>query len=132
MAMGDLLAEEVRRVLEMEKIEVDVVIPVSLPSATYSTSLTRPLGARHITCSSIKPCTKTQPPLPRRICEEPIRRPNLHHAWSTNAVGGVLLLCIFRSISHSRRKNVRRKLNAMALEFSGKSVLIVDGEPTRL
>jgi hypothetical protein len=28
----------------------------------------------------------------------------------------------------SRRKNVRRKLNAMALEFSGKSVLIVDGK----
>ena len=26
-----------------------------------------------------------------------------------------------------RRKNVRRKLNAMALEFSGKNVLIVDG-----
>ena len=26
-----------------------------------------------------------------------------------------------------RRKNVRRKLNAMALEFTGKSVLIVDG-----
>ena len=27
-----------------------------------------------------------------------------------------------------RRKNVRRKLNAMALEFSGKNVLLVDGE----
>lgn len=26
-----------------------------------------------------------------------------------------------------RRINVRRKLNAMALEFSGKNVLIVDG-----
>ena len=26
-----------------------------------------------------------------------------------------------------RRINVRRKLNAMALEFTGKSVLIVDG-----
>ena len=26
-----------------------------------------------------------------------------------------------------RRKNVRRKLNAMALEFAGKNVLIVDG-----
>lgn len=30
MAMGDLLAEEVRRVLEMKQIKVDVVIPVLL------------------------------------------------------------------------------------------------------
>ena len=28
-----------------------------------------------------------------------------------------------------RRKNVRRKLNAMALEFQDKNVLIVDGQP---
>ena len=28
-----------------------------------------------------------------------------------------------------RKKNVRRKLNAMALEFAGKNVLIVDGNP---
>jgi len=27
-----------------------------------------------------------------------------------------------------RKKNVRRKLNAMALEFADKNVLIVDGE----
>ena len=27
-----------------------------------------------------------------------------------------------------RRKNVRRKLNAMALEFQDKNVLIVDGQ----
>ena len=27
-----------------------------------------------------------------------------------------------------RQKSVRRKLNAMALEFAGKNVLIVDGE----
>jgi len=30
--------------------------------------------------------------------------------------------------SFSRRKNVRKKLNAMALEFADKNVLIVDGE----
>lgn len=29
-----------------------------------------------------------------------------------------------------RRKNVRRKLNAMALEFHGKNVLLVDGKIT--
>jgi hypothetical protein len=28
----------------------------------------------------------------------------------------------------TRRKNVRRKLNAMALEFHGKNVLLVDGK----
>jgi amidophosphoribosyltransferase len=27
-----------------------------------------------------------------------------------------------------RRKNVRRKLNAMPLEFAGKNVMLVDGE----
>lgn len=36
MAMGDLLAEEVRRVLEMKQIEVDVVIPVRLFSVCSS------------------------------------------------------------------------------------------------
>lgn len=30
-------------------------------------------------------------------------------------------------LSANRRQNVRRKLNAMALEFVGKNVLIVDG-----
>jgi amidophosphoribosyltransferase len=30
--------------------------------------------------------------------------------------------------SFSRKKNVRKKLNAMALEFADKNVLIVDGE----
>lgn len=35
MAMGDLLAEEVRRVLELQKIEVDVVIPVCTPPARW-------------------------------------------------------------------------------------------------
>lgn len=29
-----------------------------------------------------------------------------------------------------RRKNVRRKLNAMALEFQGKNVMLVDGAST--
>ncbi len=33
---------------------------------------------------------------------------------------------------NNRRKNVRRKLNAMALEFSGKNVLLVDGEMANL
>lgn len=32
---------------------------------------------------------------------------------------------------HIRRKNVRRKLNAMALEFQGKNVLIVDDSIVR-
>jgi glutamine phosphoribosylpyrophosphate amidotransferase len=31
-----------------------------------------------------------------------------------------------------RRKNVRKKLNAMALEFAGKNVLLVDGEQSRV
>lgn len=49
----------------------------------------------------------------------------------------VLLLQLVRTNllirgDNNRRKNVRRKLNAMALEFSGKNVLIVDGELANL
>lgn len=43
--------------------------------------------------------------------------------YITEAIRGTNLAGV-----NPRKKNVRRKLNAMALEFSGKNVLIVDGE----
>lgn len=44
MAMGDLLAEEVRSVLEREKIQVDVVIPVPDTSRVAALNLAQKLG----------------------------------------------------------------------------------------
>jgi hypothetical protein len=35
MAMGDMLAEEVKRVLTKNNIEVDVVIPVRIPDPKF-------------------------------------------------------------------------------------------------
>lgn len=39
----------------------------------------------------------------------------------------LVTLCDSKLRYGSRKKNVRRKLNAMALEFSGRNVLLVDG-----
>ncbi|KAE9409435.1 amidophosphoribosyltransferase [Gymnopus androsaceus JB14] len=75
MAMGDMLAEEVKRVLTQHDISVDVVIP--------GLSRNRYVGRTFI------------------------------HARSAD------------------EKNVRRKLNAMALEFSGRNVLLVDDSIVR-
>jgi hypothetical protein len=90
------------------------------------------LGPRHIACSGTESCSEAEPPLSRGFHQEPLCWQNVYHAWSADEV------CIFMDIlSNSqvtffsfllhRRKNVRRKLNAMALEFSGKNVLLVDG-----
>lgn len=98
MAMGDLLAEEVRRVLEMKQIEVDVVIPVPDTSRVAALNLAQKLG------------------LPYR--EGFVKN---RYVDRTFIMPG----------QQMRRKNVRRKLNAMALEFSGKSVLIVDDSIVR-
>lgn len=47
MAMGDLLAEEVRRVLQEKQIKVDVVIPVSLFLLVMCPQLNKETGSRH-------------------------------------------------------------------------------------
>ncbi|KAG8860058.1 amidophosphoribosyltransferase [Serendipita sp. 411] len=98
MAMGDLLAEEVRKVLEAKQIEVDVVIPVPDTSRVAALNLAQKLG------------------LPYR--EGFVKN---RYVDRTFIMPG----------QQMRRKNVRRKLNAMALEFSGKSVLIVDDSIVR-
>ncbi|PVF99052.1 putative ADE4-amidophosphoribosyltransferase [Serendipita vermifera] len=98
MAMGDLLAEEVRKILDAKKISVDVVIPVPDTSRVAALNLAQKLG------------------LPYR--EGFVKN---RYVDRTFIMPGQQL----------RRKNVRRKLNAMALEFSGKSVLIVDDSIVR-
>lgn len=98
MAMGDLLAEEVRRVLDMKNIDVDVVIPVPDTSRVAALNLAQKLN------------------LPYR--EGFVKN---RYVDRTFIMPG----------QQMRRKNVRRKLNAMALEFSGKSVLIVDDSIVR-
>ncbi|TFK76239.1 amidophosphoribosyltransferase [Pluteus cervinus] len=98
MAMGDALADEVKRVLAEKNITVDVVIPVPDTSRVAALNLAQKLN------------------LPYR------------EGFVKNRYVGRTFIMPGQQL---RRKNVRRKLNAMALEFSGKSVLIVDDSIVR-
>jgi len=98
MAMGDMLAEEVRRVLTEKQIEVDVVIPVPDTSRVAALNLAQRLNL-------------------------PYREGFVKNRY----VGRTFIM----PGQQQRRKNVRRKLNAMALEFSGKNVLLVDDSIVR-
>ncbi|GJJ12531.1 hypothetical protein Clacol_006774 [Clathrus columnatus] len=98
MTMGDMLAEEVRRVLTENQIEVDVVIPVPDTSRVAALNLAQKLYL-------------------------PYREGFIKNRY----VGRTFIM----PGQQQRRKNVRRKLNAMALEFSGKNVLLVDDSIVR-
>ncbi len=98
MAMGDKLADEVRRQLEKTGESIDVVIPV--PDTSRVAALQ----------------TRPEPWVPYR------------EGFIKNRYVGRTFIMPGQSV---RRKNVRRKLNAMALEFSGKNVLIVDDSIVR-
>lgn len=94
MAMGDALAEEVKRVLEEKRLSVDVVIPVPDTSRVAALNLAQKLGL-------------------------PYREGFIKNRY----VGRTFIM----PGQQMRKKNVRRKLNAMALEFQDKNILIVDG-----
>ncbi|KZT09750.1 amidophosphoribosyltransferase [Laetiporus sulphureus 93-53] len=94
MAMGDALAEEVKRVLAKKQLMVDVVIPVPDTSRVAALNLAQRLNL-------------------------PYREGFIKNRY----VGRTFIM----PGQQMRRKNVRRKLNAMALEFANKNVLIVDG-----
>lgn len=94
MAMGDALADEVKRVLEEKKLSVDVVIPVPDTSRVAALNLAQKLGL-------------------------PYREGFIKNRY----VGRTFIM----PGQQMRKKNVRRKLNAMALEFQDKNILIVDG-----
>ncbi|KAI5124009.1 hypothetical protein M0805_003841 [Coniferiporia weirii] len=98
MAMGDLLADEVKRVLGSHNLSVDVVIPVPDTSRVAALNLAQKL-------------------------ELPYREGFIKNRY----VGRTFIM----PGQQMRRQNVRRKLNAMALEFSGKNVLIVDDSIVR-
>ncbi|KAK0565981.1 amidophosphoribosyltransferase [Tilletia horrida] len=98
MAMGDKLAEEVRRVLKEAGETVDVVIPVPDTSRVAALQVAQRLN------------------IPYR------------EGFVKNRYVGRTFIMPGQSV---RRKNVRRKLNAMALEFSEKSVLLVDDSIVR-
>ncbi|THH10838.1 hypothetical protein EW145_g1050 [Phellinidium pouzarii] len=98
MAMGDLLADEVKRVLEIHNLNVDVVIPVPDTSRVAALNLAQKL-------------------------ELPYREGFIKNRY----VGRTFIM----PGQQMRRQNVRRKLNAMALEFAGKNVLIVDDSIVR-
>lgn len=98
MAMGDRLAEQVKRDLLEAGEQIDVVIPVPDTSRVAALQLAQCL---HI----------------------PYRE-----GFVKNRYVGRTFIMPGQSV---RRKNVRRKLNAMALEFSGKNVLLVDDSIVR-
>lgn len=99
MAMGDALADEVKRVLDEKKLSVDVVIPVPDTSRVAALNLAQKLGL-------------------------PYREGFIKNRY----VGRTFIM----PGQQMRKKNVRRKLNAMALEFAEKNVLIVDGKHAHL
>ncbi|KIP06052.1 hypothetical protein PHLGIDRAFT_128520 [Phlebiopsis gigantea 11061_1 CR5-6] len=98
MAMGDALADEVKRVLDEKKLSVDVVIPVPDTSRVAALNLAQKLGL-------------------------PYREGFIKNRY----VGRTFIM----PGQQMRKKNVRRKLNAMALEFQNKNVLIVDDSIVR-
>ncbi|KAF8236266.1 amidophosphoribosyltransferase [Tricholoma matsutake] len=98
MAMGDALAEQVRKVLVANKITVDVVIPVPDTSRVAALNLAQKLKL-------------------------PYREGFIKNRY----VGRTFIM----PGQQMRRKNVRRKLNAMALEFVDKVVLLVDDSIVR-
>ena len=112
MAMGDMLAEEVRRVLTEKNITVDVVIPVSAI-----------MTLRWFVVSLFF----VQVPDTSRVAAlnlaQKLNLPYREGFVKNRYVGRTFIM----PGQQQRRKNVRRKLNAMALEFADKNVLLVDG-----
>ncbi|KAI0291190.1 putative ADE4-amidophosphoribosyltransferase [Multifurca ochricompacta] len=98
MAMGNALAQEVKRVLTEKQITVDVVIPVPDTSRVAALNLAQSLGL-------------------------PYREGFVKNRY----VGRTFIM----PEQQMRKKSVRKKLNAMALEFAGKNVLIVDDSIVR-
>ena len=98
LAMGDMLAQQVRKELLDKGERIDVVIPVPDTSRVAALQLAQNLGILY------------------------------REGFVKNRYIGRTFIMPGQSV---RRKNVRRKLNAMALEFAGKNVLLVDDSIVR-
>jgi amidophosphoribosyltransferase len=113
MAMGNALAREVQRVLTEKGISVDVVIPVPDTSRVAALNLAQALCLPYregFVKNRYVGRTFIMPDQQMRYVVFSSRSFRPHD----------LFLC--------RKKSVRKKLNAMALEFVDKNVLIVDGK----
>jgi amidophosphoribosyltransferase len=111
MAMGDVLAEKVKQVLAENNLTVDVVIPVS----------TVRLFA--VFCAQPKQVPDTSRVAALNLAQR-LALPYREGFIKNRYVGRTFIM----PGQQMRKKNVRRKLNAMALEFVDKNVLLVDGE----
>lgn len=86
------------------------------------------LGPRYIQSRCAKLGTEAGFTIPRGIRKKSLCRTNLYHAWTADEVRTTRQIPFLPiDPDFCRKKNVRRKLNAMALEFANKNVLIVDG-----
>ena len=91
-------------------------------------ALSNSLGPRYIQSRCAQLGTEAGFTIPRGIRKKSLCRTNLYHAWTADEVRTTKQIPFFLiDPDFSRKKNVRRKLNAMALEFANKNVLIVDG-----
>ncbi|CAO1634608.1 unnamed protein product [Parajaminaea phylloscopi] len=97
-AMGDRLAQTVRKTLRARMETIDVVIPVPDTSRVAALQVAQSLGVPY------------------------------REGFVKNRYVGRTFIMPGQSV---RRKNVRRKLNAMAMEFKGRNVLIVDDSIVR-
>ncbi|RUS28382.1 hypothetical protein BC938DRAFT_481950 [Jimgerdemannia flammicorona] len=128
LAMGEALAEQVVRKMG-NKMDIDVVIPVPDTSRVAALQVSHKLNIlyregfiknRYVGRTFIMPGQQTR-------CVGFFLA--YHDPVSHTASNGCPLTGNFLSLT--RRKNVRRKLNAMALEFHDKNVLIVDDSIVR-
>lgn len=128
MAMGDAIAVEAKKQLEAHNLVADVVIPVPDTSRVAALQCAQHLGLPYregfVKNRYIGPC----PTLFLKTLHT-----HTHIRWHSEAdlafshAGRTFIM----PGQQARRKNVRRKLNAMALEFQNKNVLIVDDSVVR-
>jgi amidophosphoribosyltransferase len=117
MAMGNALAREVQRVLTEKGISVDVVIPVPDTSRVAALNLAQALGLPY-----------REGFVKNRYVGRTFIMPEQQMRYVICYCGLGMGFYAARLLFLSRKKSVRKKLNAMALEFVDKNVLIVDGK----
>lgn len=124
--MGEHLADQVVKKCG-DKLDIDVVIPVYPLSIISSLSLSLSMYSCAFSPYSRSTPTYNQVPDTSRVAALQVSY-KLKIAYregfiKNRYVGRTFIM----PGQQTRRKNVRRKLNAMALEFANKNVLIVDG-----